>query len=179
MEVWKNIDGYCGLYQISNYGRVKSFKSGQPKILKQKTNNKGYKWIVLSLNGEQKNLLIHRLVALHFLDNKNNLRIINHIDENPSNNNVSNLEWCSYSDNTKKSSKFRLYNEKNKERCLTRNSKNKDTSKQIQQLSNGNLVKIFQNSIEVERCLGFDKSFILSCCRNKRKNAYGYQWQFT
>lgn len=178
MEVWKDIDGYYGEYQISNYGRVKSFKNGCEKILKPKTNNKGYKWVALSLNGEQSNLLIHRLVAQHFLEKKNKNKVINHIDENPANNNVSNLEWCSQSENIKKSTKFHSHYETIKDMCITRKSKHKDTSKNIKQMIDGKIVKIFKNSIEVERNLGFDKSFILSCCRNKRKSAYGYQWQF-
>ena len=103
MEVWKDIDGYNGEYQISNLGRVKSFKSGTSRVLKQKTNNKGYKWVALSLNGIQENALIHRLVAKHFLDNNDGYKVVNHIDENPSNNRVSNLEWCTQSENTKKS----------------------------------------------------------------------------
>lgn len=178
MEIWKEIDGYYGLYKISNIGRVKSFKYKCERILKLKTNNKGYKWITLCLDGVKKNYLIHRLVATYFLDNKNNCEVVNHIDEDPSNNDVSNLEWCSQSENIKKSSKLECQNKINKDICKTRLSKNKDTNNKVQQLLGGNIVKTFKNSIEVEKFLGFDKSFILSCCRNKRKSAYGYQWQF-
>lgn len=178
MEIWKEIDGYYGLYQISNFGRVRSFKYGNPKILKEKTNNKGYKWVILCSNGIKNHFLIHRLVAKYFLDNENDYKIVNHIDENPSNNNVVNLEWCSQSDNIKKSSKFNTYNKINKIIYKTRKSKNNDTDNRVRQLLDGNIIKTFKNSIEVEKCLGFDKSFILSCCRNKRKSAYGYQWQF-
>ena len=178
MEIWKDIVGYNGLYQISNCGRVKSFHNNSKRILKPKTNNKGYKWVILNLNKITQNCLIHRLVAEHFIENPKNYKIINHIDENPSNNNVSNLEWCTYSQNTMKSSKVRSYNEFCKMHPITRNGKNGDTHKEIQQILNGTTIKVFKNSIEVERCFGFDKSFILSVCRNKRKSAYGYQWQF-
>lgn len=178
MEIWKDIDGYNGQYKISSFGSVKSFKSGGSKILKQKTNNKGYKWVVLSLNGVKQNVLIHRLVATHFLDNQNCYKVVNHIDENPSNNTVSNLEWCSQSENTKKSTKFHKYYETNKVLCKTKNSKYKDTNNKVKQILNGDIIKIFNNSLEIKRFLGFDQSFILSCCRNKRKSAYGYQWQF-
>lgn len=178
MEIWKDIDGYNGEYQISNLGRVKSFKSENSRILKQKTNNKGYKWVALSLNGIQENVLIHRLVAKHFLDNHNGYKVVNHIDENPSNNRVSNLEWCTQSENTKKSTKFHKHYEMNKILCKTKNSKHKDTDSKVKQMLDGDVVKIFNNSLEVKRFLGFDQSFILSCCRNKRKSAYGYQWQF-
>lgn len=178
MEVWKDINGFNGEYKISNFGRVKSLKTAKPKILKFKTNNKGYKWVALFSDGIQNNLLVHRLVATHFLDNDKNYKIINHIDENPANNNVSNLEWCSCSDNVKKSSKLKDYYRTNKILCTTRNSKHNDTANRIKQILDGIVIKTFKNSIEVEQCLGFDKSFILSCCRNKRKSAYGYQWQF-
>ena len=178
MEVWKDIDGYSGLYQISDYGRVKSLHNNKEKILTLKTNNKGYKWITLCLKGEQKHFLVHRLVANAFLLNKSQNKIINHIDENPSNNQISNLEWCSYSENVKKSSKFNTYNQNNRTICKTRNSKHKDTSNKVKQILNGDIINVFDNSLQVERSLGFDKSFILSCCRNKRKSAYGYQWQF-
>lgn len=178
MEIWKDINGFCGEYQISNLGRVKSFKSGTPKILKYKTNNKGYKWVALCLNGAQSNLLVHRLVAMHFLDNDKNYKIINHIDENPANNNVSNLEWCTYSENVKKSTKFNKFYKDNKILCKTKVSKHNDTNNKVKQILNGDIIKIFNNSLEVKRFFGFDQSFILSCCRNKRKSAYGYQWQF-
>lgn len=178
MEIWRDIDGYSGEYQISSFGRVKSLKNNTEKILKLKTNNKGYKWVILCNNGNRSNFLIHRLVATHFLNNKNNDRVVNHIDENPANNNVLNLEWCSYSENTKKSTKFHNYYKISKILSTTRNSKYKDTYKNIKQISDGDVIKIFKNSIDVEKNLGFDKSFILSCCRNKRKSAYGYQWQF-
>lgn len=178
MEIWKDIDGYSGEYQISNYGRVKSFKYGSPKILKYKTNNKGYKWVALCSNGVQSNLLVHRLVAIHFLENDKNYKIINHIDENPANNNVSNLEWCTQSENVRKSTKFRnLYKDK-KVLCPPIHCKNKDTKNKVKQIYNGNVIRIFDNSLQVKKCLGFDQSFILSVCRNKRKSAYGYQWQF-
>lgn len=178
MEVWKNIEGFNGDYQISNLGRVKSFKFSTPKILRYKTNNKGYKWVCLSLNGVQRNLLVHRLVAMHFLENNKNYEIINHIDENPANNNVSNLEWCTQSENVKKSSKLKDYFETNNILCNTRNAKHNDTANKVKQILQGKVIKVFKNSLEVKKNLGFDQSFILSCCRNKRKSAYGYQWQF-
>ena len=99
MEIWKDIVGYNGLYQISNCGRVKSFHNNSERIIKPKTNNKGYKWVVLNLNKNTENCLIHRLVAKHFIENPNNHKIINHIDENPSNNKAANLEWMTHAKN--------------------------------------------------------------------------------
>ena len=102
MEIWKDILGYEGLYQVSSYGRIKSLSrkrnNGLDKtiILKENINNKGYKRINLHKNKKMKSYLVHRLVAQAFIPNPNNYPIINHKDENPSNNHVSNLEWCTY-----------------------------------------------------------------------------------
>ena len=96
-EIWKNIMGFNG-YQVSNFGRVRSFKTY--KILKQATNNKGYKSLGLCKKGKMSTFLVHRLVAEAFIPNPDKLPCINHKDENPSNNCVSNLEWCDQKYNT-------------------------------------------------------------------------------
>lgn len=96
-EIWKDIPGYEGKYEVSNLGNVRSLNynhTGEIKLLKQGTNKKGYKLVNLCKNGKQKCYLIHRLVAMTFIPNPNNLPIINHKDENKVNNNVKNLEWC-------------------------------------------------------------------------------------
>ena len=92
MEEWKDIIGYEGLYQVSNLGRVR--RSG--KILKGGYNNKGYHTINLCKKGISKSFFVHRLVAIAFIPNPNNLPIVNHKDENPKNNCIENLEWCTY-----------------------------------------------------------------------------------
>lgn len=92
-EIWKDIEGYEGLYQISNKGRVKSFH-GKGRIMKLGTHPLGYKLATLTKDGEQNTKQVHRLVAQAFIPNPENLPVINHKDENPSNNNVKNLEWC-------------------------------------------------------------------------------------
>ncbi|WP_039242623.1 NUMOD4 domain-containing protein [Clostridium botulinum] len=104
-EKWKDIKGYEGIYQISNYGRVKSLIGfnghkyiKREKILapyKQRT-NKNYSRSVVRLlrNGDKKDFKVHRLVANAFIPNPNNYNVVNHIDGNPLNNRVDNLEWC-------------------------------------------------------------------------------------
>jgi len=82
--MWKDIKGYEGLYQISDSGEVKSMNynhTNNEKLLKLRT-KKGYLEVSLSKNGKQKFYLVHRLVAMHFLDNPNNYSIVNHKDEN-------------------------------------------------------------------------------------------------
>ncbi len=100
-EIWKDIEGYKGLYQISNFGRVKSFYKF--KILKSRPNGKGYLRVHLSNNFIVTDYYIHRLVAQAFILNPNNYHCINHIDGNKSNNHYKNLEWCSYSENNQHS----------------------------------------------------------------------------
>lgn len=108
-EIWKDIKGYEGYYQVSNLGRVKSVarviqRKSKPytvkeKILKARPDKDGYRYLVLCVNCKTKTTSIHRLVAQTFIPNPDNLPCINHKDENPANNNVENLEWCTYSYN--------------------------------------------------------------------------------
>lgn len=96
-QIWKDIEGYKGLYQVSNTGRVRSLNylhTGKTKVMKQGTNKGGYKVIGLHRNGKRKVHSVHRLVALAFIPNPNNYPFINHKDENKTNNAVWNLEWC-------------------------------------------------------------------------------------
>ena len=95
-ELFKSIDGYDN-YSISNFGNVKNNKTN--RILKPGNHKQGYKQINLCKNGKQKFFLIHRLVGIAFLENPDNKQKVDHIDNNPSNNNVKNLRWATSSDN--------------------------------------------------------------------------------
>lgn len=92
MEIFKDIEGFEGVYQISNLGTVKNIKRN--KIKKNEIDIDGYVRVGLSKNGKQNHYKIHRLVAQAFLPNPKNLPQVNHKDENKTNNNVTNLEWC-------------------------------------------------------------------------------------
>lgn len=94
MEVWKDIPEYEGHYQASNLGKIRSIKRST-QILKGDYQRNGYKRVYLWKNGNKRNLLVHRLVALTILPNPNDYSDINHIDEDKSNNRIDNLEWCS------------------------------------------------------------------------------------
>ncbi len=96
-EIWRDIQGYEGLYQVSNFGRVKSLKTN--RILKGSQINSGYLEVVLCKNKIHKHLLVHRLVAQAFIENSNNKKEVNHIDGDKQNNNVINLEWVTRSEN--------------------------------------------------------------------------------
>lgn len=97
MEEWKDIKGYESLYKVSNLGKVKSINNDM--ILSDAVNSNGYKTVVLYKNGNRLTHTVHKLVATAFLNNPNNYPCVNHKDENRKNNNVDNLEWCSYSYN--------------------------------------------------------------------------------
>ena len=98
-EVWKDIPGYETLYQVSNFGQVKSLnyrRSGKERILKQGLEYQGYYRVCLRKNNKNNWFLVHRLVATAFIPNHDNLPCVNHKDENKDNNHVDNLEWCTY-----------------------------------------------------------------------------------
>lgn len=101
--VWKDVMGYEGIYQVSNYGEVLRLRSldsrghlRNSKILKQTKTKDGYMQLGLHKNGKEQKVLVHQLVAMVFLDNPNNYVEVNHKDENKQNNSVSNLEWCNH-----------------------------------------------------------------------------------
>ena len=115
MELWINIKGYENNYQISNFGNVRSLPHSilvkqdrynnprlmhwKGKILKQGIDGKGYRMVVLCQSGRREQKTVHRLVAMHFIDNHHNKPAVNHIDFNPLNNHVDNLEWCTIREN--------------------------------------------------------------------------------
>ena len=105
-EVWRDIIGYEGIYQVSNKGNVFSIErmvQGRERggiTLKPKHSRNGYLHVGLYRNGKMKNKLIHRLVLEAFVENPNNLPEVNHKDEDKANNNVENLEWCTSRYNT-------------------------------------------------------------------------------
>ena len=96
------IKGYENDYSITSTGKVFSIKKGKFKELKQIEHNgkQPYYYVGLCRNGKKKNVFVHRLVALHFLDNSNDLPQVNHKDGNVHNNDVNNLEWVTNAENT-------------------------------------------------------------------------------
>ena len=182
-EVWKDIVGYEGLYQVSNLGRVKSLKrkvyAGRNRMRWQyerilsnnKTNGNGY--IVVSLNKESKskNKYVHRLVAEAFLENPNNYKYINHKDQNTFNNNANNLEFCTAQYNS-------TYRDAHIKRGL-KHRNNLVNSKKVYQLDeNENIIKEFPSMAEASRELGTNHTSIYACLNGKQKHAFGYKWKY-
>ena len=169
-EEWRDAVGYEGLYKVSNKGEVKSLNynhTRKEKILKPGKNKRGYLSVALFKNGKMKNMKIHRLVCEAFLPNPNNLPQVNHKDENPSNNNVENLEYCdaryniNYGSRNQKVSKAQI-NDKKK-------------SKAVMCVETG---VIYQSIRDIQRKFGYNQSYISKCCRDIYKQAYGYSWQY-
>lgn len=102
-EIWRDIKGFEGKYQISNLGNIKSLnymRTGKEKLLKKGINGRGYYFVNVTKNNKYKNLLMHQEVAKAFIKNEDSKKTdINHKDGNKLNNNVSNLEWCTRSEN--------------------------------------------------------------------------------
>ena len=194
MEIWKDIKGYEGLYQISNYGRVKSLtktvvreKMGnfeKNEIIMKPTKHKGYFSIMLSKNGVSKMYKVHRLVAEEFVskydyksvaeENRSLIDLdrleVNHKDEKKSNNNADNLEWCTH-----------LYNMKYGD-WKTRRENNADHSycyKPVNQYDlGGNFIRRWNNMSEPQKELGILRQSISKCCRGERETAKGYIWRY-
>lgn len=155
MEIWKEITGYEGIYEVSNCGNVrrihKDKRSSNYKVLKQ-DNLRGYRKVHLYKDGKGKPFQVHRLVAEAFISNPNNLPQVNHKDENTSNNHVENLEWCTLKYNV-----------------------NYGTGTQRQSISRGkvvlcynlnmNLLGEYPSTSEASRALSVDQCSIVRCCK--------------
>ena len=164
-EVWCDIEGYEGMYQVSNKGRIKSIVYGKEKIRKLVRDKKGYLTVCLFKNGENKGYKVHRLVCQTFLPNPNNLPEVNHRDEDKTNNSVQNLEWCNRKYNINYGTHMQRVSEK--------------LSKPVLQYSkDGEFVKEWKSAMYIQRNFGYNHSFISACCRGERNSAYGFIWKY-
>ncbi len=168
-EVWKPISGYEGLYEISNYGNVKSLKSN--KLLKPLNNGNEYLIVNLSKKGKVKKQFIHRLVATAFVENLHGFNIVNHRDENKNNNNADNLEWCTINYNFQ-------YGTAPERRAMTARGKLGKESRRYFEIICVETGELFYGTGEIKRKYGFNPSNIIACCKGKRKIANGYHWEY-
>lgn len=186
-EIWKDISGCEGKYQVSNFGRIKSLKDKygnyREKILKGSKDKDGYLIVSLYKEGKMNNFKVHRLVAQTFIDNPNKYPCVNHKDENPANNNVENLEWCTHKYNTnygtciqrrKANTDYKEVGRKSAEKLLNR----KDQSKIVLQFTKDNVfVREWESTAECGRN-GFYSSAVSKCCIGKRKTCGGFIWKY-
>lgn len=99
VEIWKDVEGYNGVYQVSNFGEVRNVTRHNHLLKPSYGNGHAYGHVSLSRNGKMTCCLVHRLVAIAFVENPDGKREVNHIDGNKRNNHASNLEWVTPSEN--------------------------------------------------------------------------------
>lgn len=171
-EIWCPIEGYEGLYEVSNLGNVRSLnyrQTGQTKILKTVKERYGYLLVNLSKNGKTKSFKVHRLVAEAFLPNWFDCPQINHIDEDKANNHIDNLEWCD--------AKYNSNHGTRNERIFRKTTNGKLSKPVLQYTKSGEFVKEYPSAHEAERN-GYNNSNVISCCRGKYKTYKGYIWKY-
>lgn len=163
MEVWKDIEGYEGLYQVSNEGKIKNIKKNTYRAFSD--NGCGYYFVLLCKDGEKKPFYVHRLVAKAFIPNPDNLPQVNHKNEQKHQNNVENLEWCS--------NKYNMNYGTARDRTSVKQMK-----KVYQYTKNNDLVNVYDG---VNQCaeFGYEPSCISCCCNGTRKTHKGYRWSYT
>lgn len=171
-----DIPGYEGKYKISESGDIISVgrfvpESGRAgryypeRILKQQPDKDGYLGVRLCSEGTYKNFKVHRLVAMVFIPNREELPCVNHKDENKSNNHVDNLEWCTVAYN----------NNYNDRQVKIANSKKKAIG--MYTLDN-QLVKIFTSIKEIDTTTKYCKRYIIECCKGRRLKYNNYKWKY-
>lgn len=186
-EIWKDIPGYENKYQISNLGRVKSFENNKGKyrelIRKPRINKQGYYYLGLWKHSKAKTFKIHRLVAQIFIPNPENKICVNHKDGNKLNNNVNNLEWVTYSENTIHAINTGLI-DINGNSSLFKSGKNNimygkkaPTRRKVVQLDlNGNFIKEWDCIEDAQQ--KYNTRHISVVCRGQRKYTAGYIWKY-
>lgn len=170
-EIWKDVVGYEGIYQVSNLGRVRSANG----IRKARISG-CYPRIKLCNHGACEHLFVHRLVAEAFIPNLENKSQVNHIDGNKLNNVVSNLEWVTPSENAIHS--HRVLGHKAHNPCLGKFGKDHWNSKIVLQIKDGKIIAEFYGANEAQRKTKIKNSGICMVCRGIRQSAGGYQWKF-
>lgn len=185
-EIWKDVPGYSGLYQVSNLGRVKSIERVdankhlvRERILKQSNRGNGYNVVVLYSKGH-KMFAVHRLVALAFIPNPDGLPQINHKNEIKTDNRVENLEWCTarqnanYGTNRERISRTR----KCSKRCKDDVERRK---RQIEQYDlSGNFIRRYDSisDAKIENGIPVNNGSLNACLKGKQKTAYNYVWKY-
>ena len=182
IEIWKDVENYEGLYQVSNLGRIKSLERDvycqngivhriKEKILVPGLNNKGYQYVGLSKNGKRKDMTIHRLVAMAFIPNPENKSQINHRDEVKNNNVVENLEWCTaqYNNNYGTRTARAVQNHKYPK------FGNHPRAKAVFCVE---LNKKFDCIASAQEELGICRMSIGKACRGERNTAGGFHWKY-
>lgn len=183
-EIWKDIKGYEGLYQISNLGRVRSVSRYvyhnqfcPQKIISLAIKRNGYVSVGLRNNNIRKYYSVHRLVAEAFIPNPENKLEVNHKNGIKTDNRVENLEWVTHSENQCHSYKV-LNRQISGSYAKHKIGKENPYSKIIFQIDKNKIIAEFYGLSEAERITKISRYAIRKVCQNKRKTAGGYKWKF-
>ena len=178
-EIWKDIVGYEGLYQVSNLGNVKSLHYRNKKIhhiLSPRKHHTGYLMVSLTSNRKAKCFNVHRLVAIAFIPNPNDLPCVNHKDGNKHNNNVSNLEWVTHQQNTRHAIATGLL--KNFSLLGKTGSLHPTSKVTLQYTKSGQFVRKWDCISDAAKAYGKDPCTIVNCCAGRAKSCAGYIWKY-
>lgn len=180
-EVWKDIGGYSGIYQVSSLGRVKNTETG--KILKTHKDKKGYQCTDIKYKGKTKHYLIHRLIATAFIPNPDNKPYIDHINTIKDDNRIENLRWVTSQENnnnplTRKhlSEAMKIYGS-----MLGKKGKLCPNSKIVLELNkedNDKIDKLWYSTMDIERETNIPNQIISNICKGKRKQLPDYRFQY-
>lgn len=171
---WKPVSGMNGEYLVSDTGLVFSAKSG--KQMKQSLSRAGYYRVELWQNGQGKHYLVHRLVAEAFIPNPNHYPVVNHLDENKLNNNVENLEWCTYQQNTNHGTLLTRMAQHHDYKSGEENHQSKHT---YQFTLDGVFVADFESANIAAKELGLNRKSIAKAMTGQLKTYAGYVWSDT
>jgi len=174
-ETWKYVNGTTE-YMVSNVGRIKSLKYDKERMLIPVLHPNGYYRISISKNGTSKLFLLHRLVAIAFLQNKKNHKCVNHKNGVKTDNSVENLEWCSYSENIKHAFEKLGKISVNKGRFGSESY----TAKPIRQvdINTGEVIAVYPSIIEASNNIKTNSNHISCAAKGKRKSCAGYKWEY-
>lgn len=178
MEMWKDIPGFEGLYQVSSLGRIR--RNGKFKTLRP--DRRGYLTVWLCKNSVQKNHKVHRLVASVFIPNPESKRTVNHIDGNKQNNRVENLEWATHSENIThaNSTGLRTVTDAQRKAASMNGKKTCDQNrprKAVFCIKDG-IRHEFESAHAGARFVSGVASPIVACCKGKKKTYKGYEWGY-
>ena len=178
---WKDIIGYENEYQINQFGEIRTLKDSlklkKYNVLKPQINKRnGYVYQMLYKNGKEKLLRVHRLVAMAFLPNPNNLPQVNHKDGNKQNNSVDNLEWCEQSYNMKHAFKTGLEKPSEKQKAAVRKTNEKKRKRVVRTM--GDEKNEYESATVAARKNNVGISTICRYCNKKRMPKDGASWQY-